>query len=107
MEDEFYSQTLRVDPALLRGEPTPAEKLGHYLVRISGAETGKRTQIGDAGMTIGRGPDQTLVVLDTSVSRRHARVSIVNGHVVAKKTDDRMPDQNQVLEAVRHEYASA
>ena len=32
---------------------------------------------------------------------------IVNGHVVAKKTDDRMPDQNQVLEAVRHEYASA
>jgi hypothetical protein len=31
----------------------------------------------------------------------------VNGHVVAKKTDEKMPDQNQVLEAVRHEHASA
>jgi len=84
MNDEFYSQTLRVDPALLSGEPAAAEKLGHYLVRISGAETGKRTQIGDAGMTIGRSPDQTLVVPDTSVSRRHARISIVNGQVVAE-----------------------
>jgi hypothetical protein len=31
----------------------------------------------------------------------------VNGHVVAKKTGDKMPEKNDVLEAVRHEHASA
>src|SRR5215470_14337347 len=83
MNDEFYSQTLRVDPALLRGEPAVAEELGHYLVLISGAEHGKRTQV-ETATTIGRGPDQMLVISDTSVSRRHARISIVNGQVVAE-----------------------
>jgi len=38
----------------------------------------------------------------------HGELTVeVNGHVVAKKTDDKMPDKNEVLEAVRHEHSSA
>jgi sigma-B regulation protein RsbU (phosphoserine phosphatase) len=82
MDDEFPSGTLHLDPALL-GEPAPAEEIGHYLVPISVGD-GKRIQISEAAVTIGRSPDQTLVILDTSVSRRHARISIVSGEVVAE-----------------------
>src|SRR5262252_3125112 len=82
MDDEFPSGTLHLDPALL-GEPAPAEEVGHYLVPISAGE-GKRIQIGETAVTIGRSPDQTLVILDTSVSRRHARISIVSGEVLAE-----------------------
>ena len=84
MNDEFYPRTLRVDPALLRDEPATAEELGHYLVLITGGAAGKRTQISETTITIGRSPDQTLVIADTSVSRRHARMSIVNGQLVAE-----------------------
>jgi len=72
-----------VDPALLRGE-SATEEIGHYLVLITGDEAGKRFQIGEAAVTIGRSPDQTLVIAHTSVSRRHARLSIVDGLVVAE-----------------------
>jgi hypothetical protein len=30
----------------------------------------------------------------------------VDGHVVARKTDDKLPDVNEVLDAVRHEHAA-
>jgi serine phosphatase RsbU (regulator of sigma subunit) len=84
MKDEFYAHTLRADPALLLGQDSPAEEIGHYLVLTSGDESGKRIQISDTAVTIGRGADQTLVIPDTSVSRRHARLSIVSGEVVAE-----------------------
>jgi serine phosphatase RsbU (regulator of sigma subunit) len=82
MDDDFPSGTLHVDPALL-GEPAPPEEIAHYLVPISG-EAGKGTLISETAVTIGRSPDQTLVILDTSVSRRHARISIVGGEVFAE-----------------------
>src|SRR5262249_17017682 len=47
-------------------------------------ESGKRVQVSETAVTIGRSPDQTLVILDTSVSRRHARISIVSGEVVVE-----------------------
>ena len=46
---------MRVDPEALFGESTPADDVGHYLVMVSGAERGKRVEIGDSPVTIGRG----------------------------------------------------
>jgi serine phosphatase RsbU (regulator of sigma subunit) len=80
-DDDFFPRTLRVDPGLLRGEPSAQEELGHYLVLISGGEPGKHILISETAITIGRNPDQTLVIADTSVSRRHAQMSIVNGEL--------------------------
>jgi serine phosphatase RsbU (regulator of sigma subunit) len=82
MEDEFAPNTLRVNSPLLRGDA--AEEFGHYLVAISGADAGKRIEIADAAFTIGRNPDQTLVIAEQSVSRRHARISIVNDAAVVE-----------------------
>lgn len=31
----------------------------------------------------------------------------VNGHVVARKTDDKMPNEKEVVDAIRHEPANA
>jgi serine phosphatase RsbU (regulator of sigma subunit) len=76
MEDEFSPNTLTVNSAILRVDV--AEEFGHYLVAISGAESGKRIEIAEASFTIGRNPDQTLVIAEQSVSRRHARISIVD-----------------------------
>jgi hypothetical protein len=42
------------------------------------------------------------------VDGTHGELAVeVNGHIVARKTDDKMPDPNQVLDAIRHEPASA
>jgi len=42
------------------------------------------------------------------VDGTHGELAVeVNGHIVARKTDDKMPDANQVLDAIRHEPASA
>jgi serine phosphatase RsbU (regulator of sigma subunit) len=51
-------------------------------VLIAGAGTGKRVEIGDTPITIGRDARQTLVFDDTKLSRLHARVSAVNGKIV-------------------------
>ena len=59
------------------------EVIGHYLVLI-GAAQGKRVEVGAEPVTIGRDEGQTFVFADSQVSRRHARVSLVNGEVVAE-----------------------
>src|SRR5215472_7318936 len=84
MDDEIYSGTVRLDPSAMLGKPAPVEEIGHYLVLISAGQTSRRIQIGETPTTIGRGQDQTLVISDTSVSRHHARISIVDGEVVAE-----------------------
>src|SRR5262245_8594966 len=61
------------------------DTLGHYLVAIDGTELGKRIEIGAAPLTIGRHDHQTLVLKgDSEVSRVHARLSLVNGDVLAE-----------------------
>jgi serine phosphatase RsbU (regulator of sigma subunit) len=57
------------------------EVFGNYLVVIAGVGAGKRVEIGDVPITIGRDARQTLVFDDTELSRLHARVSLVNGEV--------------------------
>ena len=66
-------------------EPAPApDVFGNYLVTTAGPESGKRVEIGATPVTIGRDARQTLVFDDTKLSRVHARVSLVNGEVVAE-----------------------
>ena len=60
------------------------EVFGNYLVVIAGADAGKRVEIADTPITIGRDARQTLVFDDTQLSRLHACVSLVNGEVVAE-----------------------
>ena len=51
---------------------------------VEGAEPGRRIEITAAPMTIGRDAQQTLVFADTELSRRHARVSLVNDEAVVE-----------------------
>jgi serine phosphatase RsbU (regulator of sigma subunit) len=68
-----------------RGQEAVPDDLGHYLVAIGGAQTGRCVEIGVTPLTIGRDPQQTLVFsADTEVSRRHTRVLLVDGQVVAE-----------------------
>src|SRR5262245_40557960 len=62
-----------------------AEAPGHYLVVMEGAEPGRYIEVADTPVTIGRDAKQTFVVGgDTQISRLHARVSHVNGNVLAE-----------------------
>jgi serine phosphatase RsbU (regulator of sigma subunit) len=66
-------------------DQTPVrEVFGNYLVVIAGADAGKRIEISDTPITIGRDARQTLVFDDSQLSRLHTRVSLVNGEVVAE-----------------------
>jgi serine phosphatase RsbU (regulator of sigma subunit) len=59
--------------------------MGHYLVTMEGAEPGRHVEVGSDPLTIGRDAKQTLAYSgDSEMSRVHARVSLVNGRVVAE-----------------------
>lgn len=68
---------------LFESMPVP-DPIAHYLVVLEGTAPGKRLEIDTAPITIGRGASQTLVCDDRDVSRQHARVSLLNGAVVAE-----------------------
>jgi serine phosphatase RsbU (regulator of sigma subunit) len=76
-DDEFERTIITAGrPA---AEAVPADTLGHYLVIVEGAEPGRRVEFdATTPVTIGRDPQQTLVVADPELSRRHARVFLVN-----------------------------
>ena len=79
-----FKGTMKFDPALLRvPQPAPAD-LGHYLVMISGAQPGLRVEIAVQPVTVGRSQEQTLVFDDSSLSRRHAQISLVDGTIVVE-----------------------
>src|SRR5690554_3896032 len=63
--------------------PSP-DAIIHYLVAVAGVEPGRRIEVGATPLTIGRDVRQSLVFRDTEVSRLHARVSLVDGEVVAE-----------------------
>ena len=71
--------------SLLPALESTAEAPGHYLVVMEGAEPGRYIEVGDTPVTIGRDARQAFVVGgDTQISRLHARVSHVNGNVLAE-----------------------
>jgi serine phosphatase RsbU (regulator of sigma subunit) len=67
------------------GDASVPDVMGHYLVAIKGSEPGKRVEVADSPVTIGRTGAHTLVFPgDSELSRLHARVSFVNGTVIAE-----------------------
>jgi serine phosphatase RsbU (regulator of sigma subunit) len=59
--------------------------LGDYLVIVEGADAGRRLEIGEDPMTIGRDVRQSIVfATDTEVSRLHARVLRRDNEIVAE-----------------------
>ena len=51
---------------------------------LEGAEPGRRLEISAAPIVIGRGAEQTLAITDAKLSRRHARVTLVDGQAVVE-----------------------
>ena len=83
LEDDVPLTVFGGDP--FAAQKPVAEAAAHYLVQIEGTQTGKRVEVGDAPVTLGRDAKQTLVFAsDGQVSRLHARVSLVKGKVVAE-----------------------
>jgi len=77
--DDDFERTM-ITAGRPTGEAVPAtDTLGYYLVVVEGAEPGRRLELdATTPVTIGRDPQQTLVVTDPEFSRRHARVFLVN-----------------------------
>lgn len=77
-DDEFERTMITAGRPAAEAVPAP-DTLGHYLVIVEGAEPGRRLELNVAApITIGRDAQQTLVVPDPELSRRHARVFLVN-----------------------------
>jgi serine phosphatase RsbU (regulator of sigma subunit) len=77
-DDEFERTMITVGRPAAEAVPAP-DTIGHYLVIVEGAEPGRRLEFdATTPLTIGRDPQQTLVVTDPELSRRHARVFLVN-----------------------------
>ena len=83
-DNDDFEPTIAVGPKRGPEQHPVREVFGNYLVVIAGADAGKRVEITDTPITIGRDARQTLVFDDTQLSRLHARVSLVNGEVVAE-----------------------
>jgi predicted component of type VI protein secretion system len=82
--DDELALTVFISPGRPLGALQAPEVIGHYLVLIGGAGPGKRVEVGAEPVTIGRDEGQTLVFADSQVSRRHARISLVNGEAVVE-----------------------
>jgi serine phosphatase RsbU (regulator of sigma subunit) len=83
-DDDRGERTMFVTRDHILNALAGAEPLVHYLVVIEGSAPGKRLEISDVPVTIGRGAQQTLVCDDREVSRLHLRVSLVGNAVVAE-----------------------
>ena len=83
-DTDDFEPTIAVGPKRGPEQAPVREVFGNYLVVIAGADAGKRVEITDTPITIGRDARQTLVFDDTQLSRLHARVSLVNGEVVVE-----------------------
>ena len=84
LDDDEFERTILAgnDPAY--GAVLAPDTIGHYLVMFEGADPGRRVEIDAAPITIGRDAQQTLVFADSELSRRHARVSLVNDEAVVE-----------------------
>ena len=84
IQDDEPERTIFISPGRPLDAAPAAEVIGHYLVAIGGAAQGKRVEIGAEPVTIGRDAEQTLSFADSQVSRRHARISLVNSEAVVE-----------------------
>lgn len=71
------------------------------LVQMTGPSIGKRFALGEGALTIGREPENTLVVDVDSVSRRHARIDLRDGSFVVAdlgSTNGTFVNEREVLD---------
>jgi serine phosphatase RsbU (regulator of sigma subunit) len=81
-DDEDFGQTT-FSPRRLP-DLSQASDLADYIVVTKGDTTLARIELDSVPLTIGREAGQTIVLADTEVSRRHARVATVDGRVVVE-----------------------
>ena len=63
------------------GRPAASDDRVHYLVVVEGFARGRRIEMGDKGMLIGRAKPADIVLNDQEISRNHCRVSLVEGEL--------------------------
>ncbi len=101
LDDDLPEGTIFAPPARAAGPM--AEAMGHYLVTIAGAEPGRRVEIDAAGVTIGRDAQQTMVIADAELSRRHARVWLQDDQAMAAdlgSTNGTFLDQQRITSPI-------
>lgn len=76
--DESLTRTLRARPA---GQKAPQDDRAHYLVLIAGSDPGRRIELGERHLVIGRSKPADIVLSDALVSRGHCRVGLVMGEL--------------------------
>jgi serine phosphatase RsbU (regulator of sigma subunit) len=102
-DDEFDSTLF------ISGKPNPEpavlpDAVAHYLVMLAGSGVGRRVEIGAEPITIGRDAQQTLVFTDAELSRRHARVSLIDKDAVVedlRSTNGTFVDNERILTPTR------
>ena len=82
--DEEFGRTVIAGRIPFSGGQLAPDAVGHYFVVLQGNEPGKLIEITAAPITIGRDSQQTLVVTDAELSRRHARFVLANGTAVVE-----------------------
>ena len=80
-DDDFLTRTTVVHPGAITGAHPVADDRAHYLVAVSGAERGRRIEVGDKILVIGRAQPADVVVADEIISRSHCRVALVMGEL--------------------------
>ncbi len=67
-----------IDPV----DATAGGDVGHYLVVVDGAEPGRRIELSETALAIGRVRPCDIVFADEEVSRRHCTIGLLMGQVV-------------------------
>ena len=75
------------DPGVPAEHVATAE--GPVLVRMDGCEAGRLYPLVEQKSTVGRGTDNSIVMTDVGVSRRHARLVSVGGKIVLEDVESR------------------
>lgn len=73
----------------------------HYLFGVSGPNAGKRIELGDGPVVLGRRPDATVQVDDPAVSGHHCRVSLMLDQLIVedlKSTNGTFLDEKEIKE---------
>jgi len=80
-DEESLTRTTIVKPGAPTGSREVNDDRAHYLVAVEGAARGRRIEIGDKSLVIGRAKPADVVLPDEIVSRNHCRVAMVMGEL--------------------------
>ena len=85
--DVSWEDERTTDPGVPAEHVATAE--GPVLVRMDGCEAGRLYPLVEQKSTVGRGTDNSIVMNDVGVSRRHARLVSVGGKMVLEDVESR------------------